>query len=123
MSDCRSSSSKLTGSTPSSAKRAGVTKGSIGDHAQAKGLEIGHQQLGHGAQADEADGLAAQLAPGAVVAVEVTHPDALGEGGVGAGDAAALGQDQADGELDHGLRVAAGGIDDRDTRGQWRPPR
>ena len=56
----------------------GGDEGVVGDHAQAKGLEIGHEQLRHGAEADQADGLAAQLAAGAVVAIEVAQPDALG---------------------------------------------
>ena len=77
------------------------------------------QQRGHAAanlaEADQPDGLPLQLVGRGIPEVQLAAPEALGQGLVATRQVTTLGDNQAQGKLGNSLRIAAGGIENRDA--------
>ncbi len=86
--------------------------GVVDEHAHLESTQVGDEQLADVAEANQADGLAVKLASADGIVVDGGPPFARSQGAVGAGDAFAFGQDEAEGELGDGAGVAAGREED-----------
>ena len=94
----------------------------VRDDAHAEPLEPPLRRPADRAEPDDADGAARELpGPEALVGDRAVAPDlALAHVRVGPDDAAVHREEQPDGDLGHGVGVAARGAQHRDARGRWR---